>query len=142
MAEFSLLEKQLSALAAALSEADPKVRFDKSDLRRVSREWLCFVSRLHAGCLRQPRAHACPIGFPPVAHPPTAHPSSSWCKQGGLAPLTLVDDDLLEVLAAEIPDLRMRVGVSDVQVFGSNPFSVTKLRLQVRARHVNDYIRV
>ncbi|GBF97790.1 hypothetical protein Rsub_10215 [Raphidocelis subcapitata] len=75
VAEYSLLERQLAALAAALSEADPK---------------------------------------------------------GGLAPLTLVDDDLLEGLAAEIPDLRMRVGVSDVQVFGANPFSITKLRLQAR----------
>jgi len=54
VAEYSLLERQLAALAAALSEADPR---------------------------------------------------------GGLAPLTLVDDDMLEVLAAEIPDLRMRVGV-------------------------------
>jgi hypothetical protein len=47
----------------------------------------------------------------------TAHPSRDPAAvapvnlQGGLAPLTLVDDDMLEVLAAEIPDLRMRVGV-------------------------------
>jgi hypothetical protein len=46
--------------------------------------------------------------------------------------LSIVNDDLLTELAAEIPDLRYRVGVSDAEVFGANPLSPTRLKLQVR----------
>jgi hypothetical protein len=46
--------------------------------------------------------------------------------------LSIVNDDLLTELAAEIPDLRYRVGVSDAEVFGANPLSPTRIKLQVR----------
>eukprot|EP00877_Chromochloris_zofingiensis_P001136 jgi/Chrzof1/11022/Cz05g20210.t1 len=52
--------------------------------------------------------------------------------EDGTGSLCLLDDDVLEVLAAEIPDLRLRVGVPDTVVFGSNPFSPTKLKLQAK----------
>ncbi len=48
------------------------------------------------------------------------------------SPLALVDDELLDKLAVEVPDLRIRVGVPDVDVYGSNPFSLTKLQLQAK----------
>ena len=60
-------------------------------------------------------------------HTPPPHP------KGGLAPLTLVDDDLLEVLAVEIPDLRTRVGVRCVCVWGGGWVDVGLLQLQVEA---------
>lgn len=51
---------------------------------------------------------------------------------GKSAGLSIVNDDLLTELAAEIPDLRYRVGVSDAEVFGANPLSPTRIKLQVR----------
>lgn len=45
--------------------------------------------------------------------------------------LSIINDDLLTELAAEIPDLRYRVGVSDGEVFGANPLSPTRIKLQV-----------
>lgn len=48
------------------------------------------------------------------------------------AALSLADDDVLEQLAVEVPDLRYRVGVSDDTVFGSNPFSLSRLNLQAQ----------
>ncbi|KAG2422678.1 hypothetical protein HXX76_015842 [Chlamydomonas incerta] len=44
----------------------------------------------------------------------------------------LINDEVLGKLAAEIPDMRMRVGVADQTVFGGQGFSLTKARLQLR----------
>jgi len=44
--------------------------------------------------------------------------------------LSLIGEELLEKLAGEIPDMRMRVGVMDQVVFGGPGFSVTRLQLQ------------
>ncbi|KAF6258973.1 hypothetical protein COO60DRAFT_1515473 [Scenedesmus sp. NREL 46B-D3] len=64
-------------------------------------------------------------------------PSSSSSSQAATAAasgpgVSLIDEDILEELAAEIPDLRYRVGVPDTVVFGSNPLSPTRLKLQAR----------
>jgi uncharacterized membrane protein YgcG len=39
---------------------------------------------------------------------------------------------LLEALAAEIPDMRARVGVPDAEVYGASPLNPARLRLQAR----------
>lgn len=69
------------------------------------------------------------IPAPPVAAAAVAAAAAGAGKSPGLS---IVNDDLLTELAAEIPDLRYRVGVSDAEVFGANPLSPTRLKLQVR----------
>jgi hypothetical protein len=60
-------------------------------------------------------------------------PSSTSTAAAASGPgVSLIDEDILEELAAEIPDLRYRVGVPDTEVFGSNPLSPTRLKLQAR----------
>jgi hypothetical protein len=58
--------------------------------------------------------------------------SSSTAAAASGPGVSLIDEDILEELAAEIPDLRYRVGVPDTEVFGSNPLSPTRLKLQAR----------
>jgi hypothetical protein len=62
---------------------------------------------------------------------PSSSSSSSTAAASGPG-VSLIDEDILEELAAEIPDLRYRVGVPDTEVFGSNPLSPTRLKLQAR----------
>jgi hypothetical protein len=59
-------------------------------------------------------------------------PQPAMAGAGKSPGLSIVNDDLLTELAAEIPDLRYRVGVSDSEVFGANPLSPTRLKLQVK----------
>lgn len=69
----------------------------------------------------------------PAASTAAAAAASAEAAGAGKSPgLSIVNDDLLTELAAEIPDLRYRVGVSDAEVFGANPLSPTRLKLQVR----------
>ena len=46
--------------------------------------------------------------------------------------LSLVGEELLESLAVEIPDMRVRVGVVDQVVFGGQGFSLTRVQLQLK----------
>lgn len=68
----------------------------------------------------------------PAAASAAAAAASAAAGAGKSPGLSIVNDDLLTELAAEIPDLRYRVGVSDAEVFGANPLSPTRLKLQVR----------
>lgn len=68
-------------------------------------------------------------GIPAPAAPAPAAAAAGAGKSAGLS---IVNDDLLTELAVEIPDLRYRVGVRDAEVFGANPLSPTRLKLQVR----------
>lgn len=69
-------------------------------------------------------------------HSTTAHGtgsgSSTNTSAAAGAGLSLIDEEILEELATEIPDLRYRVGVPDALVFGSNPLSLTRLKLQAK----------
>eukprot|EP00878_Enallax_costatus_P030620 GHUV01033375.1.p1 GENE.GHUV01033375.1~~GHUV01033375.1.p1 ORF type:complete len:168 (-),score=47.71 GHUV01033375.1:184-687(-) len=58
--------------------------------------------------------------------------STSSTSAAAGAGLSLIDEEILEELATEIPDLRYRVGVPDAVVFGSNPLSLTRLKLQAK----------
>lgn len=58
--------------------------------------------------------------------------NSNSSSEAAGAGLSLIDEEILEVLATEIPDLRYRVGISDAVVFGSNPLSLTRLKLQAK----------
>jgi hypothetical protein len=74
-------------------------------------------------------------GAPP--QPAAAAAAGAASSASSKAPgLSIVNDDLLTELAAEIPDLRYRVGVSDGEVFGANPLSPTRLKLQVRESYL------
>jgi hypothetical protein len=42
-----------------------------------------------------------------------------------------VDDSELARLATDIPDLRMRLGIGETEVFGGTGFSLVKVQLQV-----------
>jgi hypothetical protein len=67
------------------------------------------------------------------SHMPGPSSTSSSTTAAASGPgVSLIDEDILEELAAEIPDLRYRVGVPDTEVFGSNPLSPTRLKLQAR----------
>lgn len=73
------------------------------------------------------------ISQQPAAAASAAAASAAAAVGAGKSPgLSIVNDDLLTELAAEIPDLRYRVGVSDAEVFGANPLSPTRIKLQVR----------
>ena len=50
---------------------------------------------------------------------------------GSLA-LGIIGEDVLEKLALEIPDMRIRVGVMDQVVYGGSGFSMARLQLQVQ----------
>jgi hypothetical protein len=50
----------------------------------------------------------------------------------GPASMPFVGDDVLEKLAVDVPDLRIRVGVNDQVVFGGSGFSTTRLQLQMK----------
>lgn len=67
-----------------------------------------------------------------IPQAPAAVAAAAAAGAGKSPGLSIVNDDLLTELAAEIPDLRYRVGVSDAEVFGANPLSPTRLKLQVR----------
>uniref|UniRef100_A0A383VBJ9 Letm1 RBD domain-containing protein n=1 Tax=Tetradesmus obliquus TaxID=3088 RepID=A0A383VBJ9_TETOB len=67
--------------------------------------------------------------MPGSSSTPTAAAATAAASGPGVS---LIDEDILEELAAEIPDLRYRVGVPDAEVFGSNPLSPTRLKLQAR----------
>lgn len=43
-----------------------------------------------------------------------------------------IDDNELARLATDIPDLRVRLGIGDTQVFGGQGFSLVKVQLQIR----------
>lgn len=49
---------------------------------------------------------------------------------GGYA--AAVDDDALERLAIDIPDMRIRLGIKDDQVFGGSGMSISRLQMQLR----------
>lgn len=67
------------------------------------------------------------------SHMPGPSSTSAAAATAAAGPgVSLIDEDILEELAAEIPDLRYRVGVPDTEVFGSNPLSPTRLKLQAR----------
>ena len=62
---------------------------------------------------------------------PTTVSAAAAAATAAAAPgLSLIDEDVLAELAAEIPDLRYRVGVGDGVVFGFNPLSPTRLKIQ------------
>jgi hypothetical protein len=67
-----------------------------------------------------------------IPQPAMAAAAAAAAGAGKSPGLSIVNDDLLTELAAEIPDLRYRVGVSDSEVFGANPLSPTRLKLQVK----------
>lgn len=49
---------------------------------------------------------------------------------GGYA--AAVDDDALERLAIDIPDMRIRLGIKDDQVFGGSGMSISRLQMQLQ----------
>lgn len=57
--------------------------------------------------------------------------TSGGTGDGSLS-LGIIGEDVLEKLALEIPDMRIRVGVMDQVVYGGSGFSLARLQLQVQ----------
>jgi hypothetical protein len=68
--------------------------------------------------------------LPNGAAPTTVSAAAAAATAAAAPGLSLIDEDVLAELAAEIPDLRYRVGVGDGVVFGFNPLSPTRLKIQ------------
>lgn len=121
VAEYGLLLEQLDVLAESI--ASQMAPLDSSN------------NHNHGMPAPQPPVAAAAAAAATTAGSSTTAAAAAAGGQAGAGKspgLSIVNDDLLTELAAEIPDLRYRVGVSDAEVFGANPLSPTRLKLQVR----------
>ncbi|KAG1670756.1 hypothetical protein FOA52_013983 [Chlamydomonas sp. UWO 241] len=107
VADFVLLDEQLQALSAALSVG--------------SASSFSTTAAVASATVRNGGPVVVSVG---------GGGSSHGGSGGGEGVLGLLGEDMLETLASEIPDMRVRVGVVDQVVFGGQGFSVTRLQLQ------------
>ncbi|EFJ48119.1 hypothetical protein VOLCADRAFT_104902 [Volvox carteri f. nagariensis] len=113
VAEFALLDEQLTLLAAALEGGT------------------AAAAAAAGGAAEEGAAAAAGgSGSAPAGGSATAATAAAAAAAAAMGP-ALVNDDVLSKLALEIPDMRSRVGVADQVVFGGQGFSLTKARLQI-----------